>query len=81
LDEATSYLDPTIEAQVMEAIARLMRGRTVLILAHRLSTVYDADWIVVVDGGRVVEVGTHHELQRRQGLYCHLVHAQDGVTL
>jgi len=81
LDEATSYLDPENEAQVLEAIARLMCQRTVLILAHRLSTVYDADQIVVLEKGRVVEVGTHQTLSRQSGLYQQLIHAYEREKL
>jgi ABC-type multidrug transport system fused ATPase/permease subunit len=69
LDEATSYLDAEHEAEVMEAIARLEEGRTVLLIAHRLSTVYHADQIVVIDSGRVVEVGTHEVLSQQSGVY------------
>jgi ATP-binding cassette subfamily C protein CydD len=78
LDEATSYLDPMDEAQVLEAIKRLMQGRTVLILAHRLNTVYDADQIIVLEKGHVVEVGTHSALLKRPGLYSQLISAQKG---
>ncbi len=81
LDEATSYLDPASESQVLEAIAQLMRERTVLILAHRLNTVYDADQIVVLEKGRIVEVGTHTTLLRRSGLYRQLVTAYDRGML
>jgi ABC-type multidrug transport system fused ATPase/permease subunit len=81
LDEATSYLDPAHEAQVLEAIAHLMRERTVLILAHRLSTVLDADQIVVMARGRVVEVGTHRELLRQSGLYQQLITAHEKEKL
>ena len=76
LDEATSALDAESEALVREALARLMRGRTTLIIAHRLSTVASADRVVVVDGGQVVEVGAHAELLRRPGLYRRLVERQ-----
>ena len=75
LDEATSYLDPEYEAQVLESIAHLERGRTVLIIAHRLSTVYTADQIVVLNEGRVVEVGTHQLLVQQSGLYRQLINA------
>jgi ATP-binding cassette, subfamily C, bacterial CydD len=81
LDEATSYLDSAYEVQILEAIARLMRGRTVLILAHRLSTVCDADQIVVLERGRVVEVGTHQELLRQSGLYRQLIMAHEKELL
>jgi ATP-binding cassette subfamily C protein CydD len=78
LDEATSYLDPENEAQMVETMARLVRERTVLVLAHRLSTVADADQIVVLDKGRVVEVGTHQALAQQSGLYRSLIHANEG---
>ena len=77
LDEATSYLDPAHEAQVLEAMARLMQGRTVLILAHRLSTVCDADAIVVLEKGHVVEMGTHQQLLGQAGLYRRLITAHE----
>lgn len=77
LDEATSYLDPVHEEHIREALARLMRERTVLILAHRLSTVYDADAIIVLDQGRIVETGTHRTLLRQSGLYRQLIHANE----
>ena len=69
LDEATSALDPRSERLVQEAIDRLMQDRTVLVIAHRLSTVRHADRIVVLDEGRVVEQGTHDELFRAGRLY------------
>lgn len=75
LDEATSHLDAAYEANVLAALKRLMKGRTVLVIAHRLSTVYDADQIVVLDAGRVVEVGTHQVLLERSGMYRQLVNA------
>jgi ATP-binding cassette subfamily C protein CydCD len=76
LDEATSHLDAVNEQVVRDALARLARGRTTLVIAHRLSTVRDADEIVVLDGGRVVEVGGHDALLARSGLYARLVSRQ-----
>ena len=78
LDEATSYLDPEHQAQVLEAIARLEQNRTVLIIAHRLSTIYDADQIVVIDGGRVVAVGSHRSLVQGSSIYRQLSGAYRG---
>lgn len=73
LDEPTSQVDPDLEASLREATERLMQGRTTLIIAHRLNTVHRADQIVVLSGGRVVEVGTHHELWQAGGLYARLL--------
>ena len=76
LDEPTSALDVATEASIMEALEYLMAGRTTLIVAHRLSTVQRADRIVVLEKGRVAEVGSHQELLRKQGVYFQLHAAQ-----
>jgi len=76
LDEATSALDTESEKIVQEALERLMKGRTALVIAHRLSTVQHADHIVVLQQGSVVEEGTHDELLALQGLYSHLYTVQ-----
>jgi len=81
LDEATSDLDAESEFMVQQALAALMRGRTVLVIAHRLATVRNADRIVVVHEGRIVEVGRHDELLARDGIYRRLYALQmEGVT-
>jgi ATP-binding cassette subfamily C protein CydD len=78
LDEATSQLDPEAETFVLAATKRLMCGRTVLIAAHRLSTISDADQILVLDSGRIVETGIHQILMQQSGLYRQLVRAYEG---
>jgi ABC-type multidrug transport system fused ATPase/permease subunit len=72
LDEATSALDSLSEARVHQAIAAFRSGRTVLAVAHRLSSIRDADQILVVDGGRIVERGSHDQLLAQGGSYANL---------
>ncbi len=76
LDEATSALDAESEALVQDALERLMRGRTAIVIAHRLSTVARADRVLVIDGGRVVESGPHAALMSEGGIYRRLVDRQ-----
>lgn len=76
LDEATASLDPENEVLIQQAISRLIEGKTVIVIAHRLRTVVGADKIIVLDGGRAVEMGTHEELIEKQGLYKKLYSIQ-----
>ena len=78
LDEATSSLDTTSERHIQAALEEVMRGRTTFVIAHRLSTIESADQILVVDGGKIVESGTHKELLKLKGSYAALYDAQFG---
>lgn len=76
LDEATASLDVDNETEIQEAISRLVKGKTVLVIAHRMRTVENADQIIVLDGGVVAESGTHEMLMKKNGLYARLVKLQ-----
>jgi len=78
LDEATANLDPETEASILAAMGALRRGRTALVIAHRLRTIRDADQIAVLVGGRVVEYGPHAVLSARPGFYRRLLTAVEG---
>ncbi len=81
LDEATSALDSEVEAAIQESLAALMAGKTVIAIAHRLSTIAAMDRLIVMDGGRIVEQGSHTELLRKGGLYASLWARQSGGFL
>lgn len=78
LDEATSAMDSSTEAQVQEAFQMLRSGLTMFVVAHRLSTIMDADLILFIKDGDIVERGTHQELLRREGEYFELWKRQNG---
>jgi len=81
LDEATSALDSEIEASIQEQLIGLMDGKTVIAIAHRLSTIARLDRLIVLDQGKIVEQGTHHELLNKHGLYAALWQHQSGGFL
>jgi len=81
LDEATSSLDSESEMYIQEALADLMKGKTVVVIAHRLSTIMQMDRIVVIDGGKVIDTGTHEELLTGEGIYKKLWEIQAGGFL
>jgi ATP-binding cassette subfamily B multidrug efflux pump len=81
LDEATSALDSEVEAAIQSSLYGLMQGKTVIAIAHRLSTIAVLDRLVVLDGGRIAEMGSHHELLERNGLYAALWRRQSGGFL
>ena len=80
LDEATSSLDSATEKKIQAAIARLVKGRTTFAIAHRLSTLRNANRLIVLDDGKVAEVGTHEELIDRKGIFYNLVHTQQQTS-
>ena len=81
LDEATSSIDTRTELKIQDAFAKLMKGRTSFIVAHRLSTIRDADVILVMNNGSIIEQGTHDELLARGGFYASLYNSQfDSVS-
>ncbi len=80
LDEATSSVDTQTEQEIQQALQQLLRGRTAIVIAHRLSTVRDADLIAVMEGGSIVELGTHEHLMRCEGPYCKLYNRQFGAA-
>jgi ATP-binding cassette subfamily B protein len=79
LDEATSSIDTMTEIRIQKAFAKMMEGRTSFIVAHRLSTIREADCILVMNAGRIVEQGTHGELLARGGFYANLYNSQFAV--
>ena len=80
LDEATSSVDVQTEKRIQDAISRLVAGRTTFAIAHRLSTLHNADRLAVMDAGRVVEMGTHRELLEKQGAFYKLVQLQEEIS-
>ena len=81
LDEPTSSIDSRTEAVILDALDRLMEGRTTFMVAHRLSTIREADQILVVNHGRIVESGTHEELLEQRGLYFQLYDSQSAKSV
>ena len=77
LDEATSSVDPESEGIVQDAIQRILKGRTVIVIAHRLSTIRQCDQILVLDRGKILEIGHHDDLMARHGAYHRLHTAFD----
>ncbi|MCS7181184.1 MAG: ATP-binding cassette domain-containing protein, partial [bacterium] len=80
LDEATSSVDTESEKKIQDALSALWKGRTTIIIAHRLSTLREADKIIVIDNGRVVEIGNHMELMEKRGIYYNLIVMQTQLA-
>ena len=80
LDEATANVDPENEKELTEAIEALTKDKTIIMIAHRLKTVRHADQILVVDGGRIVQQGTHEELLEQDGIYRRFVEAREQAV-
>ena len=79
LDEATASMDAESETLVQDALSVLLQNKTVMVIAHRMRTIANADKVVVLDGGHISEMGTPAELLQKGGLYAHLVALQQGV--
>ena len=80
LDEATANVDPENEQELMEAIQKLTQEKTVIMIAHRLKTVRNADQILVVDKGQIVQRGTHDELIKQDGIYRHFISGREQAV-
>ena len=80
LDEATSSVDPENEQALLSAIQELTKDKTLISIAHRLSTVRNADQIIVIDQGRIVQRGTHHELLQKEGIYQRFLTLRTAAT-
>jgi ATP-binding cassette subfamily B multidrug efflux pump len=78
LDEATSALDSEVEAAIQENLLELMKDKTVIAIAHRLSTISALDRLIIIDQGRIIQQGTHHQLMYSEGLYSELCKRQSG---